>query len=72
MHRIELPDLTPDDGIRLKNLLISTGLVMYQDFVWQYRTAVYDKTGYNSITPRTVTFDFEDGATATYWRLKWI
>jgi hypothetical protein len=45
---------------------------MYQDFVWQYRAAVYDKTGYDSITPRTVTFDFKDGATATYWRLKWI
>ena len=72
MYRIELPNLSPDDGIRLKNLLINAGLVMYQDFVWQYHAAVYDKTGYDSISPRTVIFDFKDGAIATYWRLKWI
>jgi len=67
MHRIELPDLTPDDGIRLKNLLVSAGLIQEQDFVWQYQSAVHNTDGYT-----TVIFDFVDGAIATYWRLKWI
>lgn len=71
MHKIELPHLTPDDGIRLKNQLVAAGLEQGKDFVWAYLQATYNNDGYDAVTPRRVTFEFVEAKLATFYQLKW-
>ncbi len=71
MHKIELPHLTPDDGIRLKNQLVAAGLEQGKDFVWAYLQAIYNNDGYDGYTPRRVTFEFVEAKLATFYQLKW-
>jgi hypothetical protein len=71
MYTVELLDLAPFDGIHRKNQLLCDGLVMNQDFVWRYQVAEYNTGGNTVLTQRSVTFDFADAATATFYRLKW-
>jgi hypothetical protein len=71
MYTVELLDLAPLDGILRKNQLLADGLVIDQDFVWRYQATQYDTGGNTVLTQRSVTFDFTDGATATFYRLKW-
>jgi hypothetical protein len=71
MYTVELLDLAPLDGILRKNQLLAAGLVIDQDFVWRYQAAEYVYSSSTVLTQRSVTFDFADAATATFYRLKW-
>lgn len=71
MHKIVLLHSTPDDGVRLKNQLIASGLIINQDFTWSYNRSTYNFGGQEVVTPRSVTFEFLDAAHATFYQLKW-
>jgi hypothetical protein len=49
--------------------LRQSGLVMDQDFVWQYQKSSYGEG--NELVPASVTFEFRDPALATFYQLKW-
>jgi hypothetical protein len=49
--------------------LRQSGLVMDQDFVWQYQKSSYGEG--NEFVPASVTFEFLDPALATFYQLKW-
>jgi hypothetical protein len=49
--------------------LRQSGLVMDQDFVWQYQKSSYGEG--NEYVPASVTFEFHDPALATFYQLKW-
>lgn len=71
MHRVRINHITPTAAIELKNQLISAGLVIEQDFVWEYRQATYDNTGFDAVDPKQVIFSFVEPALATFYQLKW-
>lgn len=54
-----------------KDELIRSGLCLNVDFSWSYYSAYYDNDGYTAVTPKRVVFEFCDGATATFYQLKW-
>lgn len=49
--------------------LRQSGLIMNQDFVWQYQKSGYSEG--NKHVPPSVTFEFQDPALATFYQLKW-
>ena len=49
--------------------LRQSGLVMNQDFEWQYQRSSYGEG--NEHVPASVTFEFQDPALATFYQLKW-
>ena len=67
--------LTPS-GYQVANMALElvaelrqSGLVMDQDFVWQYQKSSYGEG--NEFVPASVTFEFPDPALATFYQLKW-
>jgi hypothetical protein len=70
MNRILLENITPNEAIDFKLQLVRDGLVQDQDFCWAYRQAYNDN--FSSEIPKHAIFDFADGATATFYQLKWI
>ena len=70
MNRILLENITPNEAIDFKLQLVRDGLVQDQDFCWAYHQAYNDN--FSSETPKFAIFDFADGATATFYQLKWI
>jgi len=71
MHRVVINHVSPAEAIEFKNQLLSAGLVMGQDFEWQWCPATYDNDGYSAVTPTLVSFDFAQAAVATFYKLKW-
>lgn len=69
MQRIVLQHIMPDDVIKFKQQLIQDGLVQDQDFCWAYH---HPRFNFGVEVPRYATFDFAHGATATFYKLKWI
>lgn len=49
--------------------LRQSGLIMDQDFVWQYQKSGYSEG--NKYVPASATFEFQDPALATFYQLKW-
>lgn len=60
-------------ALELRDQLLDVGLVMNQDFEWEYRQAEYDLNVLfgSAVTPRQVIFRFHDPMLATYYQLKW-
>lgn len=58
-------------AIELKNQLLAAGLVLDQDFEWEYRQATYDNDGFSAVTPKLASFKFAQAAMATFYKLKW-
>ena len=56
-------------ALELVDQLRQSGLVMGQDFVWQYQKSGYSEG--NKHVPASVTFEFRDPALATFYQLKW-
>lgn len=71
MHRVVIEHISPVRAIELKNQLLAAGLRIDQDFIWEYRQATYDNDGYSAVTPKSVTFKFNDAPLATFYKLKW-
>jgi hypothetical protein len=70
MNRILIENITPDEAIKFKLQLVGDGLIQDQDFCWAYHQTYCDN--FSSEIPKHATFDFADGATATFYQLKWI
>jgi hypothetical protein len=70
MNRILLEHISASEAIDFKNQLVRDGLIQDQDFSWAYHRAFNDN--FSSEIPKHATFDFVDGATATFYQLKWI
>lgn len=70
MNRILLKHITPDEAIKFKQQLVHDGLVPDQDFCWAYQHP-WD-AGATVLSHGYAMFDFADGATATFYQLKWI
>jgi hypothetical protein len=70
MNQILLENITPTEAIDFKNHLVRDGLIQDQDFCWAYHQAYNDN--FSSEIPKHAIFDFADGATATFYQLKWI
>lgn len=70
-NQVVLLHVGAGQGIEYKNNLIAAGLVLDQDFVWQYNQATYNNDGFDAVTPRCVTFTFQNPALATFYQLKW-
>jgi hypothetical protein len=58
-------------AIELKNQLLSAGLIIDKDFVWEYRQATYDNDGFTPVDPKQATFSFFEPSMATFYQLKW-
>lgn len=71
-HMVVIKHITPNDAIDRKNQLLKDGLVIDQDFVWEYQQASYDNDGFSAVSPKQVTFKFIDPSLATFYKLKWV
>lgn len=71
MHRVVIEHIGPMEAVGLKNQLLEVGLIINQDFIWEYRHATYDNDGFTPVTPKQVTFNFTDAPLATFYKLKW-
>jgi len=71
MYEVKLLNISAMTGVDIKYQLMSQGLVMDQDFTWEFHQALYE-TDSNQAVPQHAIFKFRDAATATYYRLKWI
>ena len=71
MTPVKILNVNAVRALELRDQLQDAGLVMNQDFEWEYRQAVYDNFSYDAVVPRHVTFRFRDAALATYYSLKW-
>lgn len=60
-------------ALELRDQLTDAGLVMDQDYEWEYRQAEYDLNDSfkPAVTPRQVIFRFQDPMLSTYYQLKW-
>ena len=72
MRKIVIEHISPADAIELKNQLTSAGLVMGQDFEWQWCPATYNNDGFSAVTPTQVYFKFVKDSVATFYQLKWL
>ena len=71
-HSVVLYDLTPVQGIELKDRLIADGLIQEQDFIWSYTSPIWDNFSQDPMDPRRVEFKFNDAKMATFYKLKWL
>jgi hypothetical protein len=65
-HRVVIEHLFPIEAVERKNQLVKDGLILNQDFVWEYSPATYDNDGYSAVTPRLATFKFVDASLKDY------
>lgn len=71
MHRVVIEHINPVEAIELKNQLLAAGLIINQDFVWEYRQATYNNDGFSAVTPKLASFNFTEAPIATFYKLKW-
>jgi hypothetical protein len=69
MHRVILRDIALDEILKLRYQLICDGLVINEDFEWEWHPAVWD--GFTQERPRHTVFSFRNPALATFYQLKW-
>jgi len=72
MHRVRIEHISPLASIDLKDQLLAAGLVIDQDFTWEYRQATYNNDGYTAVDPKQAIFSFCEPSLATFYQLKWI
>lgn len=71
-HKVIIKHINATEAVERKNQLLTDGLIIDQDFVWEYSPAAYDNDGFTAVTPRQVTFKFATASMATFYKLKWI
>ena len=71
MHKVTIFGLTPDEAVKLKNQLLGDGLIMNQDFEWEYRPITWDNFNHNPTLDRRAVFTFDQGSLASFYQLKW-
>lgn len=71
MHPITIRNIGPFEAVDFKFQLLRAGLVMDDDFFWEYYPNKWDNfTGETS--GKYAVFHFRDPATATFYQLKWM
>jgi hypothetical protein len=71
MTPVKILNVNAVRALELRDQLQDSGLIMNQDFEWEYRQAEYNSDSYEAETPRYVVFRFRDPTLATFWQLKW-
>ena len=71
MHKVTIFGLTPDEAVKLKNQLLEDGLIMNQDFEWEYRPRGRINFSYDPTPERQAVFTFNQGSLASFYQLKW-
>ena len=71
MHKVTIFGLTPDEAVKLKNQLLGDGLIMNQEFEWEYRPITWDHFTLDPAPERQAVFTFEQGSLASFYQLKW-
>ena len=72
MHRVILRDIEPAQALELKAQLVRDGLIMHEDFKWEYHPPQWDSFSHEPPTAKHVIFSFRDPALATFYQLKWM
>lgn len=67
---VVLPGCYPMEAVAHKQDLVEAGLIMGQDFFWEYCASEYD--GFTMNRDRHAVFSFRDPAVASFYRLKWL
>ena len=79
MHKVTIFGLTPDEAVKLKNQLLEDGLIMHQDFEWEYRPITWnhftldpwDRFTLDPAPERQAVCTFDQGSLASFYQLKW-
>ena len=72
MRDIVIQHINVVHAIDLKNQLLDSGLVMNQDFEWEYHHTEYDVSdSSHGVIPKHTVFRFQDEKLATFYQLKW-
>jgi hypothetical protein len=53
----------------LRDQLVQDGLIMHEDFEWEYHPPHWD--GFTQERPKHTVFSFQNPALATFYQLKW-
>ena len=69
MHRVVITDIVPVEALWLKDQLVRDGLVMHEDFEWEWHPPMWD--GFTQERSKHVTFIFRSPSLATFYQLKW-
>ena len=69
MHRVILKGIDAAQAIGLKDQLLRDGLIIHEDFEWEYRPTYSD--GFSGEERHHARFSFRDPAQATFYQLKW-
>ena len=69
MHRVVITDIEPIEAMWLKDQLVRDGLVMNEDFEWEWHPPMWD--GFTQERSKHVTFIFRSPSLATFYQLKW-
>jgi hypothetical protein len=70
MHPITIRGIGPFEAVGLKFELIQAGLIMDDDFFWQYIPAKWDNFS-GEVHGKYAVFHFREPALATFYKLKW-
>lgn len=73
MTSMQILHVSAVQALELRDQLTDAGLIMNQDFEWEYRQAEYDLNDPfgTPVSPRQVIFRFQDPKLATYYQIKW-
>lgn len=68
---IVLPRVTAQQALDYKKQLDADGLIINQDYHWNFRPVKYNDWSMAPTEQSQVEFEFRDGALASFYKLKW-
>jgi hypothetical protein len=72
MNSLTIENVNAAEAIALKYELAQSGLVLVQDYIWEYHPVKYNHDwSTNPLERSRVVFTFSDPALASFYRLKW-
>lgn len=72
MNSLTIENVSAADALALKHELAQSGLILVQDYVWEYHPVKYNHDWSTHPLERSrVVFTFDDPALASFYRLKW-
>lgn len=69
---IILPRATAQQALDYKKQLDADGLVVDQDYRWNFRPVKYNDWSMSPTEQSQVEFEFKDDALASFYKLKWV
>jgi hypothetical protein len=72
MNSLTIENVSASEALELKHELAQSGLVIVQDYTWQYHPVKYNHDwSTHPLEKSRVVFIFGDPALASFYRLKW-